>query len=91
VDELTSQVRTIGAVNTISRREDGTLVGDNTDAPGFLADLQRSFPRRPWELLNCKLALVLGAGGAARAVIAALLSAGWQVRVAARRPNRRRH
>ena len=39
LDELTPTAQAIGAVNTISMRN-GKLVGDNTDAPGFLADLQ---------------------------------------------------
>lgn len=81
LDELAPAARAIGAVNTISGG-DGLLFGDNTDAPGFLADLRRlEFFRegRP------STALILGAGGAARAVIHALRQAGWQVIVAARR------
>jgi shikimate dehydrogenase len=57
--------RRIGAVNTLARR-DGGWYGENTDAPGFL----RSLPERPF-----RRALVLGAGGAARAVLAALAEA----------------
>jgi shikimate dehydrogenase len=80
LDECTPAAQVIGAVNTIMYRN-GRLIGDNTDAPGFLADLQRAFPglAKPAE------AVVLGAGGAARAVVYALAHAGWQVRVAARR------
>jgi shikimate dehydrogenase len=65
-------------VNTIWAR-DGRLIGDNTDAPGFLADLKRSL-----NPLDGHSALVLGAGGSARAVVYALLGNGWQVTVAAR-------
>lgn len=80
LDECTPAARAIGAVNTILRR-DSRLVGDNTDAPGFLADLRRAFPA----LAEPGMALVLGAGGAARAVVYALASAGWHVYIGARR------
>ncbi len=81
LDALTPAAAAIGAVNTLWA-ENGRLWGDNTDAPGFLHDLRARFgawaarPRR---------ARVLGAGGAARAVVYALLNAGWEVAVAARR------
>lgn len=84
LDELTSTAQAIGAVNTISMR-DGKLTGDNTDAPGFLADLKRFLTtetRRHGE----KSALVLGAGGSARAVVYALVHGGWDVTLSARRP-----
>lgn len=77
LDSLTETARAIGAVNTIYFRN-GRLVGENTDAPGFMADLQK-------QNISGKACLVLGAGGAARAVISQLKSAGWQVTVAARR------
>lgn len=82
LDALTTTAQAIGAVNTISRKN-GHLVGDNTDSPGFLADLNRL----GWSVLkNDHLhALVLGAGGSARAVTYALARAGWNVTVAARR------
>jgi shikimate dehydrogenase len=83
VDELTTTARAIGAVNVIYRRGD-KLIGDNTDAPGFLADLKKFLAtetRRPGELS----ALVLGAGGSARSVVYALWNDGWQVALAARR------
>jgi shikimate dehydrogenase len=84
LDDLTFEAETIGAVNTIYCHED-RLVGANTDAPGFLADLRQAFSRKPWESDGRKHALILGAGGAARAVVYALLSDGWQVTLAARR------
>jgi shikimate dehydrogenase len=90
LDDLTPAAGTIGAVNTIFRRDD-KLIGDNTDAPGFLADLRKlliQFPSlRLGEGLGVreKSALVLGAGGSARAVVHALLNDGWNVTVAARR------
>jgi shikimate dehydrogenase len=82
LDELTDTAKTIGAVNTIYLRNDA-LVGDNTDAPGFLADLKNVF-----DFSSCILppsALILGAGGSARSVVYALLNNGWSVTVAARR------
>jgi shikimate dehydrogenase len=82
LDELTPTARSIGAVNTIYRRKN-KLIGDNTDAPGFLSDLKRAF-----HFSSCSLhpaALVLGAGGSARAVGYALLNDGWDVTIAARR------
>lgn len=61
------------AVNTIVVEEDGSLTGDNTDAPGFIADL-RDHGIEPAGLH----ALVLGAGGSARAVVYGLAQAGVQ-------------
>lgn len=83
LDDLTPSARAIGAVNTIFTRE-GKLIGHNTDAPGFLGDLGRVFGNRKSEIVNRKSAIVLGAGGAARAVVAALLSDAWQVTLAVR-------
>ena len=91
LDELTPVAAVAGAANTLYCR-DGRLVGDNTDAPAFLSTL------RQLGLLNSRqvlpgepsLGLVLGAGGAARAVCYALLSAGWRVAIAARRPDQAR-
>ncbi len=81
LDEITASARMIGAVNLIYVKE-GELVGDNTDAAGFMADLSR------WMTIDSveqsKNALVLGAGGAARAVVFALAARGWKVTIAAR-------
>jgi len=57
----------IGAVNTIVRNDDGSLTGFNTDAPGFLEPLGDWRPRS---------AIVVGAGGAARAILLALADSG---------------
>ena len=91
LDELTPTAKAIGAVNTIYFR-DGKLIGENTDAPGFLADLNRflasnqsNIENRKPEIANQKSAIVLGAGGSARAIVYALLNEGWQVTIAARR------
>lgn len=82
MDELTPTAKSIGAVNTIYMRGD-KLIGDNTDAPGFLSDLKRVIGNR--ELGIGKSAIVLGAGGSARAVVYALVNDGWNVTIAARR------
>ena len=76
LDELTPTAQAIGAVNTLFMRA-GLLVGENTDAPGFLADLRRLSTAKPDK------ALVFGSGGGARAVIYALLQDGWNVTIAA--------
>jgi shikimate dehydrogenase len=83
MDELTPTAQAIGAVNIIYLREN-RLIGDNTDAPGFLSDLKKflTTETRRHGALN---ALVLGAGGSARSVVYALLNDGWSVTVAARR------
>ena len=84
LDELSPSVDAIGAVNTISLH-DGKLTGDNTDAPGFLADLQKLFTMETWKHQDTKTVLVLGAGGSARAVVYALAHDCWTVTIAARR------
>jgi shikimate dehydrogenase len=71
-DSLTDRARRIGAVNTLVVR-DGALHGDNTDGFGFMENLRQAVPG--WKASRGP-AVVLGAGGAARAVCAALLDAG---------------
>jgi len=71
LDELTDAARVIGAVNTIIVEADGRLLGDNTDAAGFAADLKAHGVHPAGAS-----ALVLGAGGSARAVVYALLADG---------------
>ena len=73
VDEATVLARRIGAVNTVVVRDDGSLWGDNTDAQGFLANLHDGAPG--WAPKEGP-AVVLGAGGVARAIAVALLDAG---------------
>ena len=84
MDELTPAAQAIGAVNTIYFRNN-ELVGDNTDAPGFLTDLKRFIEKWEMGIGNRKSALVLGAGGSSRAVVYSLLNNGWKVTLAARR------
>jgi len=81
LDELTPTAKAIGAVNTIYLKDE-KLIGDNTDALGFLSDLKQAFHS---SFLIPHSALVLGAGGSARAVVYALLNDGWQVTIATRR------
>ncbi|GAB6052454.1 shikimate dehydrogenase [Magnetospira thiophila] len=73
VDDLDEQARRIGAVNTVVVGDDGRLLGRNTDAYGFMANLQAAMPK--WSAAHGP-AVVLGAGGAARAVCVGLLDAG---------------
>ena len=68
LDEWSPRARAVGAANLIVCRPDGSLLGDNTDVPGFLAPLLPFGDR----LRDVEMA-VLGAGGAARAVAYALL------------------
>jgi shikimate dehydrogenase len=79
LDELSKVARLTGAVNTIVNR-DGVLFGDNTDVPGLARALDEAglAPR-------LKLAVVLGAGGSARAAVVALARRARTVLVAARR------
>ena len=83
LDELTPTARSIGAVNTIYWRKN-KLIGENTDAPGFLADLKKSLAAKTQRHGDLR-ALVLGAGGSARAVVYALVKDGWDVTIVARR------
>lgn len=82
LDELMPTAKAIGAVNTIYMHEN-KLIGDNTDAPGFLLDLKKFIGNRELEI--GKSALVLGAGGSAHAVVHVLVNDGWNVILAARR------
>ena len=79
-DEATPRARAIGAANTLTFTAQGTIHADNTDAPGLLAAL----PLDP----SGADALVLGAGGSARAVVWALLDAGASVAIWNRTPER---
>lgn len=83
LDDLTPEARAIGAVNTIIVEEDGRLIGTNTDAAGFLSDLEELGVLS--KVASTDAALVLGAGGSARAVAYALAARGIPVRVLARR------
>jgi len=81
LDDMTPLVRRTGSANTLFTHG-GRLIGDTTDVPGFLADLESWLPP---EQAAGKKALVLGAGGSARAVVVALQERGWRITLAARR------
>jgi shikimate dehydrogenase len=86
VDAATPAAARIGAVNTVVVEADGRLAGHNTDGFGFLENLRTALPG--WRA-DTGPAAVLGAGGAARAVVAVLLEAGAPaVRLINRTPER---
>lgn len=78
VDRKTQSALRAGAVNTIVFEDDGTTTGDCTDGKGFLANLHAH------GVGNSRHAMILGAGGAARAVAAALLDSGCRITIANR-------
>lgn len=81
-DHVTDRAALIGAANTLIFRKDGKIHADNTDGSGFIANLRQGAPH--W-VPSLGPAVVLGAGGAARAVIAALIEVGVpEIRVANR-------
>ena len=80
--ELTADAAALRSVNTVVALPDGRTLGDSTDGPGFLDALAEDGIS-----VEGQAVLVLGAGGAARAVVLALGRAGAAVTVAARRPD----
>ena len=83
-DELSDEARSIGAVNTVWL-DNGKLCGTNTDAHGFSGNLDQFAPA--WRSRD--RALILGAGGAARAIVHALVEAGFdEIAIANRTPER---
>ena len=84
LDEITGEAAAVGAVNTICR-QNGRLIGHNTDGEGFL----RSLPAE-MRALQGKRVLVCGAGGAARVIVYRLLKAGAQVEILNRTPENAR-
>jgi len=86
LDEVAEDARRIAAVNTILVRSDGTLCGWNTDIEGFAQSLTSALPG--WSITG-EQAVVIGAGGAARAVVAALQKLGAaEIIVVNRTPDR---
>lgn len=73
VDRLTEEATATGAVNTITR-EGKRLIGHNTDVPGFRVALDRLVGKQKMP----RQAVVLGAGGGARAVVYGLITEGFQ-------------
>lgn len=86
LDAIDPQAVRIGAVNTVVRSADGRLTGYNTDAPGFLEPLRPLLDRQHL----FRMARILGAGGAARAIVAALADEGFTLVLAARDPAKAR-
>lgn len=88
VERPTERAIAVGAVNTVTLL-DGELEGDNTDVNGFLAPLHEAMSRHG---VRVREALVLGAGGAARAVVYGLLLSPVPVRIVllSRRPEQAR-
>lgn len=85
VDYLRPDAEKIGAVNTVVISPDGSMEGRNTDAFGFIENIKESAPEFKFE----GAALILGAGGAARALVYALQNEGMKdVRIANRTENR---
>ena len=73
VDQVDDIAARVGAVNTVVVQKDGSLLGSNTDGFGFLENLKDHQPN--WQASSGP-AIVLGAGGAARAILVALQEAG---------------
>lgn len=68
-DKITQRARYAKAVNTLARQEDGSILGDNTDGVGLIADLASNHQIK---LHNISI-LLLGAGGASRGILESLL------------------
>lgn len=68
--QLTERAQNAGAVNTLKKLEDGTILGDNTDGQGMVSDIVNNLG---W-VLKDKRVLLLGAGGAVRGVLQPLLA-----------------
>lgn len=84
MDELCEVAKQIGAVNTVCRREDGSLYGTSTDGIGFLRSLESERLSIDEDLET----VVLGTGGSARAVANALVQVGAKVTVVSRHRDR---
>lgn len=86
LDQIDPLAARIGAVNTVVRGADGRLTGFNTDVAGFLEPLQPLLAQTQLY----RMARILGAGGAARAIVAALADAHFTLVLAARDPAKAR-
>lgn len=86
LDALDPMTARIGAVNTVVRGPDGSLTGYNTDAGGFLEPLKAQLSEKHL----FRMARILGTGGAARALIAALSENGFTIVLAGRNPDKAR-
>jgi len=86
LSSVESPADTIGAVNTIYPAFDRLLAGTNTDAAGFLEPLAQDLAQTHY----FRMARIMGTGGAARAIIAALADKGFTLVVAGRDPGKAR-
>ncbi|MEX3017304.1 shikimate dehydrogenase [Gymnodinialimonas hymeniacidonis] len=75
-DTITDRAALIGAANTLTFTADGRIQADNTDGMGFLSNIRQTLPG--WSA-SAGPALVLGSGGAAKAIVSALISDGAPV------------
>lgn len=82
VDRLDPLAQRIGAINTVVQDTQGALTGYNTDAPGFLEPLRALLADKHY----FRMARILGTGGAARAIVAALADEGFVLVLAGRDP-----
>ena len=82
LDRLEIGAEMVGAVNTVTRRHNGQLIGTNTDTGGFIEPLRTDLAKAHY----FRMARVLGTGGAARAIVAALAEHGVTVVLAGRDP-----
>lgn len=80
LDQLTPLAQRIGAVNTVIRQEDGSLLGHNTDVGGFLEPLQDHLSQDHL----FRMARILGTGGAAKALVTGLSDQGMVIVLAGR-------
>lgn len=79
LDELSPTAKRLGAVNTVVRREDGSLIGHNTDYFGFCSMVAKSGLK-----VSGKKVLVLGSGGASNTAVAAMQELGAEVIIISR-------
>lgn len=86
LDQIDPLASRIGAVNTVVRETNGTLTGFNTDADGFLEPLRGELAKSHL----FRMARVLGTGGAARAIVAALTEEHFTLVLAGRNPDKAR-
>ena len=85
-DLVTDRAALMGAANTLIFRRDGSIHADNTDGYGFIENLRQGAPQ--WAA-NAGPVAVIGAGGAARAVVAALIDSGaTEIRISNRTKTR---
>lgn len=84
LDRLEIGAELIGAVNTVTRRHNGALIGTNTDVGGFLEPLADELAQQHY----FRMARIIGTGGAARAVVAGLAENGFTLVLAGRNPDK---